>query len=230
MPTDRATAIDSTDTVDIESSDKLTQLLRRVEALEAENERLQTELDSAREQQRADRHALARENHSLRESNEQLRERVDKAETKDSHLLDDIIDLEEHLGTLEERVTMTNDSDSEAGIETDLTPIERVSILGTEEVGLSVTPSIERAVTIFEHWEEWSEKTPKGRVLKDGLKTLLRTARDEKLAWRQVYRAAEALEELSKGRIQLLDHARHGKLLLEPPTTHDCQASSVPTG
>ena len=230
MTTDRATAIDSTDTIDRESSDELTHLLQRVEALEAENERLQAELDSVREQQRTDRHAFARENHSLRESNEQLRERVDKAETKDSYLLDDIIDLEEHLGMLEERVTTTDDSDSEAGTETNLTPIERVSKLGTEEVGLSVTPSIERAVTIFEHWEEWSEKTPKGRVLKSGLKTLLRTARDEKLAWRQVYRAAEALEELSKERIQHLDHARHGKLLLEAPTKHDCQASSAPKG
>ena len=101
-----------------------------------------------------------------------------------------------------------------------------------EDTGIEMTPSIERAVTIFDHWHEWSEKTPKGRVLKDGLKTLLRTATGESLAWRQVYRAAEALEELSKGRIEFTDHKRHGKMLIEsqPARSGNCQSSSAATG
>ncbi|EMA36882.1 hypothetical protein [Halococcus hamelinensis] len=232
MPTDTATAIDSTDTIDTESSDELTQLLQRVEALEAENDRLQAELDSVHKQHREDHHAVARENHDLRKSNEQLRERVDKTEVKDSHLLDDIIDLENQLTDLEaSSSTSENQSQDTSARDTELTPIERVAKLGNEGTGIEVTPSIERAVAIYEHWDEWAKKTPRGHVLKDGLKTLLRTATGEKLAWRQVYRAAEALEELSKGRIKFFHHDRHGKMFLEPPleTEHECHSSSVAT-
>ncbi|RJS96779.1 hypothetical protein D3261_18835 [Halococcus sp. IIIV-5B] len=112
----------------------------------------------------------------------------------------------------------------------DLTPIERLSIMDAEDTGIEVTASIERAIAIYEHWKEWSSKTPKGRVLKDGQKSLLRTATGEQLGWRQVYRAAEALEELSKGRIQFIHHNRHGKMLIEPTTPgRDCHASSAAT-
>ena len=232
MPTDRATANDSTDAITSESSHQFTELLQRVEALEAENERLQSELDTVREQQRADRHALARENHDLRKSHEQLRERVEKAETKDGHLLDDIIDIESQLADLEENTpTSASQNDESSTHDVELTPIERVAKLGSDGTGIEVTPSIERAVAIYEHWDEWAKKTPKGQVLKDGLKTLLRTATGENLAWRQVYRAAEALEELSKGRIKFFHHDRHGKMLLAPPseTERECHSSSVAT-
>jgi hypothetical protein len=104
--------------------------------------------------------------------------------------------------------------------------------MDAQDTGIDVTPSVERAVVIFDHWEEWSEKTPKGRVLKNDLKTLLRTATGEKLAWRQAYRAAEALDELSKGRIEFFDHKRHGKMLLEPAAARsnaDCHPSSAAT-
>jgi hypothetical protein len=146
--------------------------------------------------------------------------------------LDDIVDLEAQLTDLEADAT-----DSNEGTQTEPTPqnreptpIERIAALDPADTAIDTTPSIERAVTIFEHWETWSEKTPKGRVLKDGLKTLLRTATDEDLAWRQVYRAAEALEELSKGLFEFVNHDRHGKLLVEPHTNRrDCHASSATT-
>jgi uncharacterized protein YjiS (DUF1127 family) len=110
-------------------------------------------------------------------------------------------------------------------------PIERVAKMETEDTGIDMTPSIERAVSIFDHWKEWSDKTPKGRVLKSGLKNLLRTATGESLAWRQVYRAAEALEELSKGQIEFIDHSRHGKMLIEsqPARSGNCHSSSAAT-
>ena len=232
MSTDRATGIDSTDPTNDESPDLIAQLLRRVEALEAENEQLRAELDDVRDRHREDCHALARKNHDLRQSQHQLRGRVAKAEEKDDFLLDDIIDLEDQLADLENGAT-SSENESESTETTtqavELTPIERVSKLDAEDTAIDVTPSIERAVTIFEHWEEWSEKTPKGRVLKDGLKTLLRTATGAKLAWRQVYRAAEALEKLSKRKIQFVDHNRHGKMLIEPypVKNHDCHAASA---
>jgi outer membrane murein-binding lipoprotein Lpp/uncharacterized protein YjiS (DUF1127 family) len=192
------------------------------------------ELENKCEQQREDHHALARENHGLRASHEQLEERIEKTEEKDGLLLDDIIDLEQELADME-----ADSAESKGGgdaVETaiqrpDMTPVERVSEMNVEDIGIDVTPSIERAVSIFDHWQEWSDKTPKGRVLKSNLKTLLRTATGEHLAWRQVYRACEALEELSKGRIEFIDHKKHGKMLIksEPARSGHCHSSSAAT-
>ena len=231
MTSDRATGTEPTDPTEHASSDLIAQLFDRVEILEAENERLHAEIDEVRDRHREDCHALARENHELRDSQERLQERVTKNEEKDGFLLDDIIDLENQLAGLENRSSPQDESkDADTTRRPELTPIERVAMLKTEELSINVTPSIERAVAIFEHWQEWSKKTPNGRVLKDGLKTLLRTATDEKLAWRQVYRAANALEELSKGQIEFIHHSRHGKMLIESqPKSRDCQASSVAT-
>ena len=234
MTTDRATGIESTGPTDDESADQLTQRLRRVEALEAENEQLRSELEATREQQREDRHALARENHELRASQEHLQKRVKRTEEKDGFLLDDIIDLEQQLGDLEAGSAGSKgggDGSETAMQRPDMTPIERVSKMDAQDTGIDMTPSIERAVVIFDHWKEWSDKTPKGRVLKNDLKTLLRTATGEKLAWRQAYRAAEALDELSKGQIEFIHHKRHGKMLIESQPTKNggCHASSVAT-
>lgn len=232
MTANRATGTEPTDPTENLSSDLLAHLFDRIERLEAENERLQSELNEVRDRRREDCHALARESHGLRDSQEQLRERVAKAEEKDGFLLEDIIDLEDQLADLENRsVPMGESTDVDTtNSRPELTPIERVARLGTEEVGINVTPSIERAVVVFEHWHEWSKKTPNGRVLKDGLKKLLCTATDDRLAWRQVYRAANALEELSKGEIEFIDHPRHGRMLVESqPTSRDCRASSAAT-
>jgi seryl-tRNA synthetase len=232
-----------------ENAEPTTQeLLTRIERFETINEQLHDEIETIHEQQREDRHALARENHELRSSHDQLKERVDEAETErdelqneleraeDSrgHIIGDIVDVEEQLDNFEGDSLggKTEDAADETTAQhLEMTPIERISIMDAEDTGIDMTPSIERAVSIFDHWKEWSKKTPKGRVVKDELKTLLRTATGEKLAWRQVYRAAEALEELSKGDIQFIHHNKHGKMLIEPNPVKSghCQSSSAAT-
>jgi predicted nucleic acid-binding Zn-ribbon protein len=253
MSTQRAAGIESTGPTTDELADQLSQALERLDAVEAENERLRTEieevhseLDATREQRREDLHALARENRELRSSHEQLEERVEEAETEHDelrseieraeasrgHIIEDIVDVEKQIDDVEAGSAGSKGGDDATETtmqQSDMTPIERISKMDAEDTGIDMTPSIERAVSIFEHWREWSEKTPKGRVLKDGLKNLLRTATGEKLAWRQVYRAAEALEELSKGRIEFVHHNRHGKMLIESAAARggDCQPSSA---
>jgi DNA repair exonuclease SbcCD ATPase subunit len=252
MSTERATGIESTGPTTDELEDQLSQALKRLDAVEAENERLhaeledvRSELDATHEQRREDLHALARENHELHTSHEQLEERVEEAEDERDqlqselerakasrgHIIEDIVDVEEQLNDAEAGPGgATGEDDAETTQQdTEMTPIERLSRMDAEDTGIDVTPSIERAVSIFDHWQEWSDKTPKGRVLKDGLKSLVRTATGEKLAWRQVYRAAEALEELSKGQIEFIHHNRHGKMLIESTAARggDCQPSSA---
>ena len=234
MSTDRAPGIESTGPEDDALHEQLQQLQRRVDALENENDRLHSELEKTRKQQQEDRHTLARENHELRKANDQLRERVDRAEDSRGHIIEDIVDVEEQLDDVEPGSPGSKGGGNapETTMQRpDLTPIERVSKMDAEDTGIDMTPSIERAVSIFDHWQEWSDKTPKGRVLKNDLKTLLRTATGEQLAWRQAYRAAEALEELSKGRIEFVDHSRHGKMLIEaqPARSSHCHSSSAAT-
>jgi regulator of replication initiation timing len=220
------------------------QLFERIVALE---ERV-SELEADRERHQEELHAVARENHELRSSHDQLKERVDESETERNklqsemeraeasrgHIIGDIVDVEDQLDNFEAGSLGGENEDAADGTSAqhlEMTPIERISIMDAEDTGIDMTPSIERAVSIFDHWKEWSKKTPKGRVVKDELKSLLRTATGEKLAWRQVYRAAEALEELSKGDIQFIHHNKHGKMVIEPNPARSghCQSSSAAT-
>ncbi len=109
-------------------------------------------------------------------------------------------------------------SDSEGGVNGSETmlPIERLSKFGENHVAIAnVTASVNRATSIFEHFDQWAEKAPAGRVIKSNLKTLLETATGEALAWRQVYRACRKLEEWSKGTIEFVRHDRHGWMLIQ---------------
>ena len=89
--------------------------------------------------------------------------------------------------------------------------------LGEAGVMIDVTASVRRAKAIAAHFGQWAQKTPKGLVIKDNLKTLLQTATGEKLAWKQVYRAARALEKFTKGAIRFEKHRRHGWMVIAEP-------------
>lgn len=111
------------------------------------------------------------------------------------------------------------------------TPIERVSELDDDKHGIDVTPSVRRAVTLYENLRDWSVKTPRGYVLKtkNGLKDLLSAATEENLSWKQVYRACRALDDMAKGSIEFhRDNPRHGKMLVIPEENQR-QSSSVAT-
>lgn len=106
-----------------------------------------------------------------------------------------------------------------------LTPIERLNEGDREDVAQHVTPSIERALTLFENLTDWGSKAGVGYTLRpaDSPKTLLEAARDESLSWSQYYRAAEALESLSKGAVTFFKHNDHGKMIAlhEDSDVHD---------
>jgi uncharacterized coiled-coil protein SlyX len=126
-------------------------------------------------------------------------------------------DVEE---AVEEGETATADPTPDTGKDAStepLTPVERLSASGdSTDVATNVTASVRRAVTLFENLPDWGSSTPKGRVLKpsDRPKQLLEAACDESLAWTQYYRAAEALERLSKGGVTFFDHQKHGKTVV----------------
>ena len=145
-------------------------------------------------------------------------------------LLDRVDELEEELqeyreeneydkARIRQQVTEAMESErseSESGQDDgrDLLPMERLIQLGESAVTANVTASVKRAKEMAEHFSQWSSKAPSGYVVKENLKTLLQTATGERLHWRQVYRAAEALEKFTQGAIQFEKHQRHGWMLI----------------
>ena len=96
----------------------------------------------------------------------------------------------------------------------DLLPMERLIQIGENGITAEVTASVKRAKAIFEHFQNWASKTPTGYVVKDNLKRLLETATGESLAWKQVYRACQALEKFTRGMIEFKKTRRHGWMVV----------------
>lgn len=97
------------------------------------------------------------------------------------------------------------------------TTLERIADDNQDDpAGVQIGPSVDRAAAVMRNWEHWSNKAPKGRNIREGLKTLLETATGETLAWRQVYRACKKIEQLTKGKIVFTKTNKHGWMLLQP--------------
>ena len=96
----------------------------------------------------------------------------------------------------------------------ELTPIEQLS--QTDDIDeVTDSQSVRRAVSLFKNLSDWGSRTPKGIVLKpaDNPLRLLEADQDESLAWKQYYRAAEALERLSEGSLTFFESTRHGRTI-----------------
>ena len=139
-------------------------------------------------------------------------ERVELSRDAAHRRIDELEDkIEDEKGGVQaDETTMQDD---------DLLPIERLARIedspdASNTIMADTTPSVERAVVLFENFQEWSKKTPKGRTITSGLKDLLSAATGERLAWRQVYRTLDKIEEWSKGAIRHEQTSRHGHVLV----------------
>ena len=156
---------------------------------------------------------------------EELTDRVERVELSRDAAHRRIDELEDEI----EDENPTPEGEESASQDSQMLPIERIARLKQsddkdESPFADTTPSVDRAVAIFEHFGEWSKKAPSGRVIKSNLRNLITTATGESLAWKQVYRACRKLEEWSKGVIQFIQHDRHGWILVQE------QPSSVGNG
>lgn len=209
-----------------QSDDRVEQLIERVDELEA---------TVADQDERID---------ELEARNEQLRERVDELEDQPNVEID--TDEKEPLSTLTVeglpvgrriagsiseyewekelrpgleadlgRSNPTPESRETTIQQHDLTPIEQLS-RADDPSEVTDSPTVERAISLFQNIAQWGSKTPKGIVLKpaDNPLSLLETDREESLAWKQYYRACETLEQLSEGSVTFFDSDRHGKMLV----------------
>ena len=156
---------------------------------------------------------------------EEQADRIEQLETELAETRQQAAKDRQRISDLEEHGSDDADPTPEAAQTDSPTPIERLSDGDHDTVAQHVTPSIQRAVTLFENLPEWGSKTPQGYTLRpaDNPKQLLEAATGESLAWQQYYRAAEALEQLSRGAVTFFDHNRHGKTLVlhEHSSVHD---------
>jgi phosphosulfolactate synthase (CoM biosynthesis protein A) len=141
-------------------------------------------------------------------------------------------DVHEAIEKAEEGEETDDAQSDESGAQDDsMTPMEQVIRAGAEGVMFDVTASVRRAKAIAEHFCQWAQKTPNGLVIKDGLKTLVETATDERLFWKQIERAGHALEKFTKGAIQFRKTRRHGwTLVAEPAFVKQLGRASSVTG
>jgi TolA-binding protein len=149
---------------------------------------------------------------------EQLDELQEKIESEGDRRSAEIEGCHNRISGLEEEVEEANptpDAGETTIQQSDLTPAEQLS--QADDPGeVTDSPTVERAISLFKNLPQWGSKTPKGIVLKpaDNPLSLLEADRDESLAWKQYYRAAEALEQLSEGSVTFFDSDRHGKMVV----------------
>lgn len=99
----------------------------------------------------------------------------------------------------------------------ELTHIERISRAAGDDIsGVTDSVAASQAIALWRNLPKWGTKTPKGYYLrpKYSPKRLLEANQCENLAWKQYYRAAEALERLSEGTVTFFDSDTHGKMLV----------------
>ena len=188
--------------------------------------------------------ALREELKEVKAENEELRERIGLLLEQKAEDRKRIAELEEYRAenehdkaTIRQQVTEVEQADEATTNESDpqsesRTPMEQVIRAGEEGVMFDVTASVRRAKAIAQHFRQWAKKTPNGLVIKDGLKSLVETATDERLFWKQIERAGHALEKFTKGAIQFKKTRRHGWTLVAKPTfvTQLQRASSASGG
>ena len=191
--------------------------------------------------------ALREELKEVKAENDELRERVGLLLEQKAEDRKRIAELEEYRAenehdkaTIRQQVTEVEQADGSTDTEGDesdpqsesRTPMEQVIRAGEEGVMFDVTASVRRAKAIAQHFRQWAKKTPNGLVIKDGLKSLVETATDERLFWKQIERAGHALEKFTKGAIEFTKTRRHGWTLVAKPAfiTHLGRASSANGG
>jgi TolA-binding protein len=154
----------------------------------------------------------------LQENSQQQQQQINELQEKVESEADKRSAVEEgvhnRISEVEAKIEDTNPT-PEPSTSANNTPIEQLS-KANDVSEVTDSPTVQRAVSLFKNLPQWGSKTPKGIVLKpaDNPLSLLEADRDESLAWKQYYRAAEALEQLSEGSVTFFDSDRHGKMIV----------------
>lgn len=213
------------------------QLEQRVEQLENDNITLKKQLETHRQTtidiekelgNLKDKLTDTIETLELHES--RLNSIVDSIETLEQRITDNRIDNEEQRAKLAKRVTYIQnalDIDAENWDEYNLfdehaPEIERFSYLPADL--RADKPNLDRAATIWEHFDRYADYRPKGYVITSkNARRLLNTVNDEDYAYQQIHRAMEEFEKHTPPEFALIE-TREGKSLIRYNDVTDARA------
>jgi uncharacterized coiled-coil protein SlyX len=212
---------DNSPTTDTESVN-INELVSRVEELEQRVDDQQSTIDdqqstieSQQETIEDQQETIEDAQNEIDELRSELIEHQERSVRKIAETMKDVNQLQE---SLESDSSDTTPAPSDGGTtiqKHNLKPIEQISRADNIN-DITDSPSVRRAVSLFQNIMDWGSRTPKGIVLKssDNPLSLLSADMDNSLCWKQYYRAAEALESLSEGAVTFVNSDRHGKMLI----------------
>jgi uncharacterized coiled-coil protein SlyX len=214
---------DNSPTTDTESVN-INELVSRVEELEQRVDDQQSTIDdqqstieSQQETIEDQQETIEDAQNEIDELRSELIEHQERSVRKIAETMKDVNQLQE---SLESDSSDTTPAPTDGGTtiqEHDLKPIEQISRADSDNLDEVIdSPSVRRALSLFQNMMDWGSRTPKGIVLKssDNPLSLLSADMDESLCWKQYYRAASALEGLSEGAVTFVNSDRHGKMLI----------------
>lgn len=142
-----------------------------------------------------------------------------RVQSIDETVNDRLDDLEGRVTLMEEGKSETADS-SEGSVESlasESHQLAHLSNLNNEDLEENFNVSVQRAVTIYKHFDSWSSRISAGRRLKSGeLRKLLSAQSDkDELAWTQVHRAMKKFEEKTNSDFELVETKSLGKALIK---------------
>lgn len=197
--------------LDSESNSKLLkQLFEKVENLETEVEMLRDENQELKDtferrvsvlESRADHLVDAIESNEI-----EINQTKDAASQKRSGLDERITALEAELGIEEWEEGMIKQPSCE---------LERIAQMPEQMRDDELSKSVNRAVMLWEYFEQWSKPVTNGQLLPSNeIKKLLSTRIDAKLEWVQVYRVMESFNKNTPDQYDIVEANDSGKSII----------------
>lgn len=176
--------------------------------------------------------ALEEENQELKNLYRELNKRVSVLESRADHLNDGIEsaeiemrqnrdDLERKQDTLKDRITAleaelgVEDWESDTALVEPSCELERLSQMPDEMRDEELSRSVNRAIIIWNHFEQWSQPVANGQLLPSSeIRKLLSTRLDAKLEWVQVYRVMESFNKNTPDGYEIIETKNSGKSII----------------
>jgi ribosome-binding ATPase YchF (GTP1/OBG family) len=176
--------------------------------------------------------ALEKENETLRSLYKELDKRVSVLESRADHLNDGIEsteiemrqnkdDIERKHGELKDRITAIEaelgieDWDSESILTKPSCELERLSQMPDKMRDDELSRSVNRAIIIWNHFEQWSQPVANGQLLPSSeIRKLLSTRLNAKLEWVQVYRVMESFSKNTPDQYEIIETQNSGKSII----------------
>jgi len=176
--------------------------------------------------------SLEQENKNLKELYETLDKRISVLESRADHLNDGIEsaeiemrqnkdDIERKQDTLEDRITALEaelgieDWESDSVVTQPSCELERLAQMPDEMREEELSRSVNRAIIIWNHFEQWSKPVANGQLLPSSeIRKLLSTRLNENLEWVQVYRVMESFNKNTPEDYNIIETNNSGKSLI----------------